>query len=35
VSSKEEAIERSVHFLELIGGGEVDVWQVFEQSDFV
>jgi hypothetical protein len=34
VSSKEEAIERTTQFLELIGGGEVDIWQLFEPSDF-
>lgn len=35
VSSREEAVERTSHFLELIGGGEVELWQVYEESDFV
>ena len=30
VSSREEAIERTWEFLELIGGGEIEIWQVFE-----
>ena len=34
VNSKEEAIERTYEFLELIGGGEVEIWQVYEPSDF-
>jgi hypothetical protein len=34
VGSKEEAIERTVGFLERIGGGEVDIWRVYEPSDF-
>ena len=34
VSSKEEAIERTWGFLEFIGGGEIELWQVFEASDF-
>jgi len=34
VSSKEEAIQRCSDFLELIGGGEVEIWQVLEPSDF-
>jgi len=34
VGSKEEAIERTVQFLEVIGGGEVEIWQVYEPSDF-
>jgi hypothetical protein len=34
VGSKEEAIERTLYFLELIGGGEVDLWQVYEPADF-
>lgn len=25
---------RTVHFLEMIGGGEVDIWQLYEPSDF-
>ena len=34
VSSKAEAIDRSWNFLEVIGGGEVEIWQVYEPSDF-
>lgn len=34
VSSKEEAIERTARFLDLIGGGEIDIWQLYEPSDF-
>jgi len=34
VSSKEEAIQRTTQFLELIGGGEIDLWQLYEPSDF-
>ena len=34
VSSKEEAIERSEDFLKLIGGGEIEIWRVYEDSDF-
>ena len=34
VASKEEAIERTWAFLELIGGGEIDLWQVYEPWDF-
>jgi hypothetical protein len=34
VSSKQEAIERTQNFLEIIGGGEVDLWQLYEESDF-
>lgn len=30
VSSKEEAVERTLKFLELIGGGETEIWQVYE-----
>jgi len=35
VRSKEEAIERIWEFLNLIGGGEVELWQVYESSDFI
>jgi hypothetical protein len=34
VSSREEAIERSCEFLGLIGGGEIEIWQVYDPSDF-
>jgi hypothetical protein len=34
VASKEEAIRRSWDFLEMIGGGEVELWQVYEPEDF-
>jgi hypothetical protein len=34
VGSREEAVERTREFLELIGGGEVDLWQLYEPSDF-
>ena len=34
VSSKQEAIEASNEFLNLIGGGEVELWQIYEPSDF-
>ena len=34
VASKEEAIERTEAFLKLIGGGEIDLWQLYEESDF-
>ncbi|HZT09021.1 MAG TPA: YciI family protein [Chloroflexota bacterium] len=34
VTSKEEAIERTTEFLNLIGGGEVDLYQMYEPSDF-
>jgi hypothetical protein len=34
VSSKQEAIDRSNEFLSLIGGGEVELWQIYEPSDF-
>lgn len=34
VGSKQEAIERTREFLSLIGGGEVEIWQVYEPSDF-
>jgi len=33
VGSKEEAIQRCWNFLELIGGGEIEIWQVFEPED--
>jgi hypothetical protein len=35
VQSKQEAIERTRQFLELIGGGEIDLWQLYEEADFV
>jgi hypothetical protein len=34
VSSKQEAIEHATRFLELIGGGEIELWQLYEPSDF-
>ncbi len=34
VGSKEEAIERTWQFLDLIGGGEVELWQVYDPEDF-
>jgi hypothetical protein len=34
VNSKEEAIARTSEFLALIGGGEVDLWQLYEPADF-
>jgi hypothetical protein len=34
VGSKEEAIERCQAFLDLIGGGEVELWQVYTEADF-
>ncbi len=34
VASKEEAIERTAAFLELIGGGEVVLWQLYSEADF-
>jgi len=34
VNSKEEAVERAAQFLDLIGGGEVEIWQVFDPADF-
>jgi len=34
VSSKEEAIQRTTEFLNLIGGGEIDLYQMYEASDF-
>ena len=34
VSSKAEAIERAQDFLNVVGGGEVDLWQVYQPSDF-
>lgn len=34
VSSKEEAIQRCWEFLDLMGGGEVEIWQVYEPADF-
>ncbi|HEX5414415.1 MAG TPA: YciI family protein [Chloroflexota bacterium] len=34
VNSKEEAIARTEEFLQLIGGGEIDLWQVYEPTDF-
>ena len=34
VNSKEEAIARTEEFLQLIGGGEVDLWQLYEPTDF-
>lgn len=34
VGAKQEAIDRTLHFPELIGGGEVDAWRVYEPSDF-
>lgn len=34
VGSKEEAVQRCWDFLELIGGGEIEIWQVYEPSDF-
>ena len=34
VSSKAEAIERTNEFLNTIGGGEVELWQIYEPSDF-
>ncbi len=30
VASKEEAIERTSQFLELIGGGDIELWQMYE-----
>jgi hypothetical protein len=34
VSSREEAVERTWGFLETIGGGEVELWQVYSPEDF-
>jgi hypothetical protein len=34
VGSKEEAIEKTIGFLDLVGGGEVELWRVYEESDF-
>jgi len=34
VASREEAIERTTEFLNLIGGGEIDLYQMYEPSDF-
>jgi hypothetical protein len=34
VGSKEEAIEKSLGFLDLVGGGEIELWRVYEESDF-
>jgi hypothetical protein len=34
VSSKDEAIARTEEFLQLIGGGEIDLWQLYEPTDF-
>jgi len=34
VGSKEEAIERTTEFLNLIGGGEIDLYQMYEPADF-
>ena len=34
VNSKAEAIARTEEFLNLIGGGEIDLWQLYEPTDF-
>ncbi len=34
VGSKEEAIERCCQFLDLVGGGEIELWQLYEPTDF-
>jgi hypothetical protein len=34
VSSKEEAIERCQVFLDMVGGGEIELWQVYTEADF-
>ncbi|MDE3076195.1 MAG: alpha/beta fold hydrolase, partial [Chloroflexota bacterium] len=34
VGSKDEAIERTTEFLNLIGGGEIDLYRIYEPSDF-
>lgn len=34
VGSMEEAKERAAQFLELTGGGEIEIWQLYEPSDF-
>ncbi len=34
VGSKQEAIERTTEFLNLIGGGEIDLYQMYDPSDF-
>jgi len=34
VNSKEEAIENVTRFLKLVGGGDAEIYQVFEAEDF-
>ena len=34
VKSKEEAVQRVAEFLNICGGGEADIYQVYEASDF-
>ena len=34
VGSKDEAIERTAEFLNMIGGGEIDLYEMYEPSDF-
>jgi len=34
VKSKEEAVENVARFLSLCGGGEADIYQVYEMEDF-
>jgi hypothetical protein len=34
VNSKEEAIEAVARFLKIVGGGEAEIYQVYEMEDF-
>jgi hypothetical protein len=34
VNSKQQAVENVAKFLKLVGGGEADIYQIFEESDF-
>jgi hypothetical protein len=34
VGSKQEAIEHCQEFLNYVGGGEIELWQLYEDSDF-
>jgi hypothetical protein len=34
VKSKQDAVENVAKFLKLVGGGEADIYQIYDESDF-